>query len=118
MKSKIILLRKELSPSTLNYHLRRLFRITTFSSDYISIRIQVVDRNNKLNRFYLGENTAINIKEKSDKNRYIEHAITELNKYSSKHEVNAVGKLNIIYMPISKEDYKAFFSQLFKNQIR
>ena len=53
MESKIILLRKELTPRNLAFHLKRFFRNTTFSSDYISIQIQVVDKNNELNRFNL-----------------------------------------------------------------
>ena len=118
MESKIILLRKELTPRNLAFHLKRFFRNTTFSSDYISIQIQVVDKNNELNRFNLVEKTVLNVKRKKEIISYIEYSITELSKYLSKQNANNIGKLNIKFMPISKEDYKAFFDLLFKIQIK
>lgn len=108
MESRIIILRRDLTANNLVFHMGRFFRRTPFTSDYISVQLQMIDKRDISNRFFLGDNVILCVNNKHEITRYIEYLIDRYYEFIDKNDINLISKLNIIFAPKSNKDYENY----------
>ena len=115
MESKNILLRKELDSKNLRYHLKRFFKLSEFSSEYIGLQTKIGESKYDLSRESLGKYIYIDVNNKGQITNYIDYLIDHFDRNSKKDNLSKIFKLSFVYNPISKDEYEDFLNKLSKN---
>lgn len=110
MQLKKIFLRKPLTSTTLKYHLKRFFKVTTFTSRHIILQTKYTEDKKELSTQPLGKYVYINLDNKSEITNHIDYLITEY--------INIIKPEIKIYLLIfnfigtNKKEYEKYLNEL------
>ena len=116
MESKNITLKRPLSTFMLRFHLRKFFRLTNFSSDYISLQTKLSGIENGISRHSVGKHFILNVKNLGEVTYYMDYLVDQYNKeYSNENDRANLKQLSFIFVPTNKNEYENYLNKISQN---
>lgn len=112
METKKIFLRKPLTIISLNYHLKRYFKFTTFSSEYIAIQTKYSINKIDAPSQTLGKYFYINLNNEGEITNYMDHLSLQFNELNK--DVKSIYILSFTYLPTDKTEHNKFITEYSK----
>lgn len=113
MESKNVVLRKFLNASLLKFHIKRFFKLTKFTSNYIYIQTKLGEVTYDIPKNSLGGYFAINLNNKGEKTYYINHLINQFKiEYSKEVEINKIKIISISFISTNQKEYESFLIEM------